>query len=80
MTPTTFFFTDPFGNQTKNYGDPSGQSLQTQAISDPRGVRTSFTYQLQNNGATWSRASRRRVTTPGPAGDSLRSCTTTTTR
>ena len=42
--------TDPFGNQTNVY---PGTSLtqQPQAIADPRGVRTTFTYQLQNNGA-----------------------------
>ena len=43
--------TDPFGNQTQNIPDRSGLTGQTQAIKDPRGVRTSFTYQLQNNGA-----------------------------
>ena len=73
--------TDPFGNQTQNIPDRSGLTGQTQAIKDPRGVRTSFTYQLQNNGAY--RVSGIQKTglqlrdRPGPV--RLR-CTTATTR
>ena len=48
---STYIITDPFGNQSLNIPDRSGLTGQTQAIQDPRGGRTSFTYQLQNNGS-----------------------------
>ncbi len=50
LSSVNFLFTDPFGNQATNYWFNT-TSQQTQAIKDARGVRTSFTYQLQNNGA-----------------------------
>ena len=70
--------TDPFGNQTQIF--MSNIVEQVLEIVDARGVRTSFTYQMQNNGAYLVPASRRRVTTPGPARASMRSRTTAITR
>ena len=50
LTAPTIVITDPFGNQALSFPDRSGQTGQTQAIADARGVRTSFTFQLLNNG------------------------------
>ena len=50
VSRTPIVITDPFGNQASVIPGPM-ITQQTAAIKDARGVRTTFTYQLQNNGA-----------------------------
>ena len=45
---TPYVITDPFGNQSTV--SPGTLTQQAQTVTDARGVSTSFTYQLQNNG------------------------------